>query len=119
MRRVRRTVEAGSKTGEKIAGMDSNHEPGTKFNVMVWMGLLFIAGVEVFVTYRSFSTTWLLVVLLILAFLEAGIALLWFMHLKYERPIFLWSFVLSIAFVLLMMNQIWPDAYRMMSMGHR
>ena len=98
--------------------MDSNHDPGMKFNVMVWIGLLFTAGVEVFMTYRVISTSTLLAVLLILAFLEAGIALLWFMHLKYERPIFLWSFVLSIVFVLLMMNQIWPDAYRMVSLGH-
>jgi cytochrome c oxidase subunit IV len=99
--------------------MDSNHDPRMKSNVMVWIGLLFIAGVEVFITYRGVSTATLLAVLLILAFLEAGIALLWFMHLKYERPILLWSFVLSVFFVLLMMNQIWPDAYRMVSIGHR
>jgi cytochrome c oxidase subunit IV len=99
--------------------MDSKHDPGMKFNAKVWIGLLFIAGVEVFMTYRGISTSMLLAVLLILAFLEAGIALLWLMHLKYERPIFLWSFVLSIVFVLLMMNQIWPDAYRMVSIGHR
>jgi hypothetical protein len=39
------------------------------------------------------------------------------MHLKYDRPILLWSFVLSVLFVLLMMNQVWPDAYRMVSLG--
>lgn len=98
--------------------MEANHSPGMKFYVGVWIGLLCIAGVEVFVTYRGFSTHGLLAVLLVLAFIEAGIGLLYFMHLKYERPVLMWSFVLSVIFVLLMMNQIWPDAYRMVSLGN-
>lgn len=98
--------------------MDANRSPGMNLYVGVWVGLLCIAGVEVFVSYRGFSTHTLLAVLLILAFIEAGIGLLYFMHLKYDRPILLWSLVLSIGFVLLMMNQIWPDAYRMVSIRH-
>jgi cytochrome c oxidase subunit IV len=98
--------------------MDATRSPGMRFYAAVWIGLLCIAGVEVFVTYRGFSTHELLAVLLVLAFIEAGIGLLYFMHLKYERPVLMWSFVLSVIFVLLMMNQIWPDAYRMVSIGH-
>jgi cytochrome c oxidase subunit IV len=97
--------------------MGATHSPGMKFYVGVWIGLLCIAGVEVFVSFRGFPPHELLAILLILAFIEAGIGLLYFMHLKYERPILLWSFVLSVIFVLLMMNQIWPDAYRMVSLG--
>ena len=99
---------------------ESSHqrEPQMKSYVLVWIGLLLIAGMEVFMTYRGFSVHALLTVLLILAFFEAGIALLYFMHLKYDRPVLLWSFVVSIVFVLAMMNQIWPDAYRMVSIGH-
>jgi cytochrome c oxidase subunit 4 len=99
--------------------MDTNHSPGIKFYVAVWVGLLCLAGAEVALTYRGFSTPVLLSALLILAFIEAGVGLLYFMHLKYDRPILLWSFIFSILFVLLMMNQIWPDAYRMVSIGHR
>jgi cytochrome c oxidase subunit IV len=98
--------------------MDATPSPGMRFYAAVWIGLLCIAGVEVIVTYRGFSTHGLLAVLLLLAFVEAGIGLLYFMHLKYERPVLMWSFVLSVIFVLLMMNQIWPDAYRMVSLGH-
>jgi len=101
-----------------MAEMDATSGPGMKPYFAVWIGLLCIAGAEVFLSYRGFSTLVLLVVLLILAFIEAGIGLLYFMHLKYDRPILLWSFVLSVVFVLLMMNQIWPDAYRMVSIGH-
>jgi hypothetical protein len=35
------------------------------------------------------------------------------MHLKYERPSLFWSLIPTVLFVLLMMNQIWPDAYRL------
>ena len=49
---------------------------------------------------------------------KAILIAVYFMHLKYDRPILLWSFVLAIVFVLLMMNQIWPDAYRMASIRH-
>jgi cytochrome c oxidase subunit IV len=102
-----------------MTAMDANDGQGIKVNVAVWVGLLCIAGAEVVMTYRGFSTHLLLALLLILAFIEAGIGLLYFMHLKYDRPILLWSLILSIVFVLLMMNQIWPDAYRMVSIGHR
>lgn len=98
--------------------MVANHIPTSKFFVLVWIGLLCIAGIEVFITYQGFSTHTQLAMLLILAFIEAAIGLLYLMHLKYDRPLLLWSFVLSIVFVLLMMNQIWPDAYRMVSIGH-
>jgi cytochrome c oxidase subunit IV len=89
-----------------------------KFYAVIWVSLLCIAGLEVFMTYRGLSTWTLLVTLLVLAVVEAGIALLYFMHLKYDRPLLLWSFVISVVFVLLMMNQIWPDARRMVSIAH-
>jgi len=98
--------------------MDATRGPGMKFYLVVWIGLLCIAGVEVILTYQGFSTRTLLTVLLVLAFVEAVIGLLYFMHLKYDRPILFWSFAILIVFVLLMMNQIWPDAYRMVSIGH-
>jgi heme/copper-type cytochrome/quinol oxidase subunit 4 len=112
-----RTPEMAAGKGN-MTEMGATYSPGMKFYVVVWIGLLCIAGVEVIMTYQGFSTRVLLAVLLILAFIEAAIGLLYFMHMKYDRPILLWSFVLSIVFVLLMMNQIWPDAYRMASIGH-
>jgi caa(3)-type oxidase subunit IV len=92
--------------------------PTMKFYAAVWFVLLCIVALEVFVTYRNLSAHGLLAVLLVLAIIEAGIGLLYFMHLKYDRPILMWSFVISIVFVLLMMNQMWPDAYRMLNISH-
>jgi cytochrome c oxidase subunit IV len=97
--------------------LDSTHEPGTRFYLGVWGFLLCIAGFEVFLAYRGFSTHTLLAALLILALIEAAVGLLFFMHLKFERPVMMWSIIFSVVFVLLMMNQIWPDAYRMIRVG--
>jgi heme/copper-type cytochrome/quinol oxidase subunit 4 len=84
--------------------------------IAIWVGLLCIVGIETFLTSMNLSTHELLASLLVLAFIEAGIALLYFMHLKYEKPNLFWSLVPAVIFVLFMMNHIWPDAYRVASM---
>jgi len=88
-------------------------EPGMKFYVFVWAGLMIIAGIEVLLTYQGFSTGKLLAILLILAACEAGIALMYFMHLKYERPTLFWSLIPVTLFVLFMLDHIWADAIRL------
>jgi heme/copper-type cytochrome/quinol oxidase subunit 4 len=95
---------------------ETNHEPGMKEYIAIWVGLLCIVGIETFLTTLQLSTHKLLVALLLLAFVEAGIALLYFMHLKYEKPNLFWSLVPAVIFVLFMMNHIWPDAYRMLNL---
>ena len=95
----------------------ANHDPKTGFYVGVWIGLLCIVAMEVFLTYRALSRHALLAALLLLAVTESAIGVLYFMHLKFERRVMMWSILLSIVFVLLMMNQIWPDAYRMTTIG--
>jgi heme/copper-type cytochrome/quinol oxidase subunit 4 len=95
---------------------ETNHEPGMKEYIAIWVGLLCIVGIETFLTTLQLSTHKLLVALLLLAFAEAVIALLFFMHLKYEKPNLFWSLVPAVIFVLFMMNHIWPDAYRMLNL---
>ena len=95
---------------------ETNHEPGMKEYIAIWVGLLCIVGIEAFLTSMNLSTHALLVSLLVLAFIEAGIGLLFFMHLKYEKPNLFWSLVPAVIFVLFMMNHIWPDAYRMLNL---
>jgi cytochrome c oxidase subunit IV len=93
--------------------MRSGREPGMKFYIYVWIGLVAIAGVEVLLTYQGFSTAKLLAILLILAICEAGIALMYFMHLKYEQSTLFWSLIPVTIFVLLMMDHFWADALRL------
>lgn len=85
-----------------------------KVYVAVWIGLLFIVAAEVALAYAHLSAGTLLALLLALAFIEAGIGLLYFMRLKYERAILFWSFIPALAVALLMLDHIWPDAFRLL-----
>jgi cytochrome c oxidase subunit IV len=96
-----------------MTAMASDREPGLRFYVWVWIGLLTIAGVEVLLTYQGFSTGALLAILLILAVCEAGIALMYFMHLRYERSTLFWSLIPVTILALFLMNHFWADALRL------
>jgi cytochrome c oxidase subunit IV len=87
-----------------------------KLYVTVWIGLLLIVGVEVALTYAGMPAGTLLVALLSLASLEAGLGVMYFMHLRYERRILFWSLIPGLISVLLLFNHLWRDAARMISL---
>lgn len=80
---------------------------------MVWIGLMLLVVVEVGLTYAHLATGAQLAALLALAVIEAAIALLYFMHLKYERPLLFWSLIPTLVFTLVMFDHLWPDALRL------
>jgi cytochrome c oxidase subunit IV len=95
---------------------ESNPSPGMRFYVVLWAGLLGILIVEVLLTYAGLRPLALTILLLALAVIEAGVAIMYFMHLKYERRILFWSLIPALVFVLVMFDHFWPDAYRLTSM---
>ncbi|MEO8295304.1 MAG: cytochrome C oxidase subunit IV family protein [Gemmatimonadota bacterium] len=102
---------------EATAMQGSTQAFSVRVYVLVWLGLLLIVGVEVALAFAHPAVSVLVPALLALALLEAGIAVWYFMHLKFERRILLWSIVLLIA-IMLMMNQFWFDAVRLRTMHH-
>lgn len=82
----------------------------------VYFVLLGIAGLEVFLAYQNFSTATLLFILLVLAMCGATLAVMYFMHLAQERRSLLLSLIPAVIFVLLMMNMIWSDSFRLLHM---
>jgi cytochrome c oxidase subunit IV len=94
----------------------ASHGPTIGLYVSVWLGLILIVGIETVLTYAHLSPVRLLASLLVLALIEAGIALRYFMHLKWEPPALAWTLIPAVVFALLMMNQIWADAYRLATM---
>jgi cytochrome c oxidase subunit IV len=93
---------------------ETRAEPSMNLYVMIWVALLVIVGAEVGLTYMHLSTGTQLAMLLVLAFIEAGLGVMYFMHLKYERAILFWSLVPTLLFVLFMMDHLWPDALRLL-----
>ena len=101
-----------------MAVTESTRGPGMRLYVVVWIGLILIVAVEVMLTRAHLPARTLLAGLLALAILEAGLGVTYFMHLRYERRALFWSLIPGLVFVLLMMNQLWPDAYRLLSLHH-
>jgi caa(3)-type oxidase subunit IV len=99
--------------GKEMPAMESASSPGMRVYVLVWVGLLLIVAVEVAMTYFRPWSGVLVARLLVLAVLEAALGLMYFMHLRYERPLLFWSLIPVLLFVLLMMNQFWTDAHRL------
>src|SRR6202045_3445601 len=80
----------------------------------VYFVLLGIAAVEVFLAYRHFSLGSLLAILLALAVCGGALAVMYFMHLAQERRSLLLTLIPALIFVLLMMNMIWTDSFRLL-----
>ncbi|MDQ6689606.1 MAG: cytochrome C oxidase subunit IV family protein [Gemmatimonadota bacterium] len=87
-----------------------------RFYVVLWAGLLGIVIVEVTLTYAHLVPLTLTISLVGLALIEAGVALMYFMHLRYERRILFWSLIPALVFVLVMFDHFWPDAFRLTSL---
>ena len=94
----------------------SSPNPGMRFYVVLWAGLFGIVIVEVLLTYAHLRPLALTISLVALGLIEAGAALMYFMHLKYERRILFWSLIPALVFVLVMFDHFWPDALRVTSM---
>ena len=95
-----------------MAQTRSVRDPGMKLYLTVFTALLLIVAIEVGLTYLRLPTETLLFALLALALIEAGLGLMYFMHLKYERRLF-WSLIPGPIFIFIMMNQFWSDANRL------
>jgi cytochrome c oxidase subunit IV len=82
----------------------------------VYFVLLGIAGLEVFLAYRQFSPLTMLVIFLALSICGASLAVMYFMHLHDERRSLFLTLIPATIFVLLMMNMLWTDSFRLLHM---
>lgn len=82
----------------------------------VYFVLLAIAGLEVFLAYQQFSPGALLAILLALAVAGGSLAVMYFMHLNAERRSLFLSLIPATIFVLVMMNMLWSDSFRLLHM---
>jgi len=80
----------------------------------IYFVLLGIAGLEVFLAYRDFSIRSLLAILLGLAVCGGVLAVMYFMHLAQERRSLFLTLIPALIFVLVMLNMIWTDSFRLL-----
>jgi len=99
--------------------MSSNQELGMGSYAGIVVGLMIIVGIEVILTYQHLPARKLFFSLLCLASVEAFVGVMYLMHVKYENRLLFWTIFPATLFVLVLLNYLWPDAYRMarMSLG--
>ena len=84
--------------------------------IPVYVILLALSGAQIFLAYSKLDRNRLLAAFLAVAIFSAALAVMYFMHMIDERRSFFWSLIPATIFVLLMMNMIWSDSFRLLHM---
>jgi heme/copper-type cytochrome/quinol oxidase subunit 4 len=91
---------------------ETQESGGMKKDLVIYFCLLALAAIQFVIAYQSIDTSQMLVRMLIVAIVEAALALLFFMHLAENRGL-LWFVVVFTVSVLLTMQYGWTDAFRL------
>jgi caa(3)-type oxidase subunit IV len=87
-----------------------------KTDIIVYLCILALSGLQVVLAYRNAPGTQLLVRMLAVAMIQAGLAVMYFMHLRSEQRNLRLALIPATIFVMLMMNMIWSDSFRLLRM---
>jgi heme/copper-type cytochrome/quinol oxidase subunit 4 len=85
---------------------------GTKRDLIVYVCLLVLAGIQFVIAYQDISASQMFVRMLIVACIEAALALLFFMHLWENRGLKWFVLIFTVA-VILGMQYGWTDSFRL------
>jgi heme/copper-type cytochrome/quinol oxidase subunit 4 len=83
---------------------------GMRTNFIIYAAILAIAVIQVVLAMTMGPS---LGRMLVLAFIQAYLAVMFFMHLREEKPSLRLALIPGTIFVLVMMNMIWADSYRL------
>jgi len=95
------------------------YEPAARYTdtvgkyIVIYLCILLLAGFQFVLAYNHVDTSTRFARMLFVALAEAGLALLFFMHLWAEKRGFFLFVVIFTGFVLAAMQYGWTDSYRM------
>jgi heme/copper-type cytochrome/quinol oxidase subunit 4 len=81
-------------------------------DLIVYLCILALAGIQFVIAYQDISTSQMFVRMLIVAIIEAALALLFFMHLWDNRGLKWFVLIFTVA-VILGMQYGWTDSFRL------
>ena len=93
--------------------MSSPHSGSMSTTYMIYGAILVIAVVQIVVAMSLGPS---LPRMLILAAIQAYLAVMFFMHLRNEEPSLRLALIPGTIFVLVMMNMIWADSFRVIAL---
>ncbi len=88
---------------------------GIQKELVVYVCLLALAGLQFFIAYQSIDVSQMFLRMLAIAIVEAGLAVMFFMHLWTEKRGFVLFVLIFTIFVLLTMQYGWTDSSRMVT----
>jgi heme/copper-type cytochrome/quinol oxidase subunit 4 len=91
---------------------ETHQDSGIRKDLIVYVCLLALAGIQFFIAYQDISASQMFVRMLCVAMVEAGLALLFFMHLADNRGLKWFVLIFTIA-VILGMQYGWTDSFRL------
>jgi heme/copper-type cytochrome/quinol oxidase subunit 4 len=86
---------------------------GAKKDLIVYVCILALAGIQFLIAYQDISASQMFVRMLIVAIVEAALALLFFMHLWENRGL-KWFVLIFTVSVILGMQYGWTDSFRIL-----
>ena len=84
-----------------------------KTDIIVYICILALSGLQIVLAYQHAEGSQLLVRMLAVALIQAGLGVAYFMHLRDEQRNLKFALIPATIFVLLMMNMIWSDSFRL------
>jgi caa(3)-type oxidase subunit IV len=85
-------------------------------DIIVYICILALAGLQIVFAYQHTQGMQLVIRMLAVAVIQASLAVTYFMHLRDEMPGLRLALIPATIFVLLMMNMIWSDSFRLLHM---
>ncbi len=90
---------------------EAHKNSGIGRDLIVYLCILALATVQFVIAYQDITTSQMFVRMLTVAIIEAGLALLFFMHLSENRGL-KWFVVIFTVTVILGMQYGWTDSFR-------
>lgn len=81
--------------------------------LVVYAAILILAGLQFVIAYQHVDVGTMIFRMFAIAFLEAGLAVVFFMHLGSENRVFVTWVALVTLFVFAALQYSWTDSYRM------
>ena len=91
-------------------------EESLKTDIIVYVLILVIAALQIVLAYTRATVGQHVMEFLSLAIVQAGLGIMFFMHLFQEKRTLMLALIPATVFVLLMMNVFWSDSFRIVHM---
>jgi heme/copper-type cytochrome/quinol oxidase subunit 4 len=88
------------------------HSGGMGKDLTIYVIILVLAAIQFVIAYQDISASQMFVRMLAVAIVEAGLALMFFMHLAENRGL-MWFVLIFMVAVLLGLQYGWTDAFRL------